>query len=96
MKSVKVSTGNSPEPSIFRKLAEEFLETKKAISCLPSFREDTSSYVLFYEEMYNNHSEQIESDIQSNYSDDEHEYGYLGYEGIAMFLLFLAEYEENP
>jgi hypothetical protein len=81
------------KPSVFRQIAESFFIEKKAISTYFDYMTDSRHKNLWYHEMYCSHSELLEHEMQQI---KEGEYGYLGDDGVVLFLLFLAEYEENP
>lgn len=94
MKSAKESISKpvTENESIFRDVAEIFFDCPQdAISGILADRlkcpVHDSRYRFWYNEMHNIPDEE---GIQSA------RYEYLGDDGVVLFLLFLAEYEENP
>jgi hypothetical protein len=90
MKSVKVYTNETAE--LLRLIAEDYLVNNESISSAATRiagEQATEAFSFFYDESHLERDKYLLVDSNGVYS-------YLGQEGIILFLLFLAEYEENP
>lgn len=87
MKSVKVSISETAE--LLRLIAEDYLVNDESIS--NTSRRLTGEYSEAFRLFYNESHLDCDRELV-----DSSIYGYLGREGVILFLLFLAEYQENP